>query len=464
MLTGRLPFEGESPVSVAIQHISSIPLSPRELNPEIPEALESITLKAMASNVDQRYASADAMLTDLEEFRKNPNINFDYSSADLFSTGGMDEPTQVRAVSSISNRWGQGTDPKRRNGGEGKNGYYDDNGSGSHFSLPIAIGAIAIFIIGLGYFLWVSFFSGIVSSVPEHQVPSLLGSTIEEVNSNKDITDVFTIQKGGEAYSGEYAAGKIMSQDPESGKTVKGTNITITVTVSKGPEYISMPDVTNQPYTQAKLTLESMGLKVGETPEYEASKDITKNYVISSTPSVGAQLSQGDEVTLVVSLGPVANKVPVLSFVDQTIEWARETLKTLNLTEGSVIPIESDKPAGTIIYQSIPAGTEVDVGTAISFQVSKGPGGDTSPSPDTSATPTPDTTVHTKKITVNLPDNVESVRVRVDVDGVVKFNNVVYPGSTGNVIYPPVDGSGVQTVSVYFDDVFQYSNEVDFSK
>jgi len=464
MLTGRLPFEGESPVSVAIQHISSIPLSPREINPEIPEALEAITLKAMASNVDHRYTSADAMLTDLEEFRKNPNINFDYSSADLFSAGEMDEPTQVRTVSNVSNRWGKGTDSKRRSTGEEKNGHYDENGSGSRFSLPIAIGAIAIFIIGIVYFLWVSFFSGIIQSVPEHQVPNLLGSTMEEVLSNKDITEVFTVEKGGEAYSGDYAAGQIISQDPESGKTVKGNNITITVTVSKGPEYISMPDVTNQPYTQAKLTLESLGLKVGDTPEYEASEDITKNYVISSDPAVGAQLSQGDEVTLVVSLGPVVNKVTVLSFVDQTIDEARETLKTLNLTEGSVIPIESDKPAGTIIYQSIPAGSEVDEGTPISFQVSKGSGEDASPSPDTSATPTPDTTVHTKKITVNLPENVESVRVRVEVDGVVKFNNVVYPGSMGNVIYPPVDGSGVQTVSIYFDDVLQDSYDLDFSK
>ena len=77
MLTGRLPYEGDSPVSVAIQHINSIPLAPRELNPDIPEALEAITMKAMASNVEQRYLSADAMLADLEEFRKNPNINFE---------------------------------------------------------------------------------------------------------------------------------------------------------------------------------------------------------------------------------------------------------------------------------------------------------------------------------------------------------------------------------------------------
>ena len=101
MITGRLPYEGDSPISVAIQHINSIPLSPREINPEIPEALESITMKAMAANMDQRYANADAMLADLEEFRKNPNINFDYTDADRL-TGG-DEPTQVMETSGSLN-------------------------------------------------------------------------------------------------------------------------------------------------------------------------------------------------------------------------------------------------------------------------------------------------------------------------------------------------------------------------
>ena len=94
MITGRLPYEGESPVAVAIQHINSIPLSPREIDQEIPEALEAITMKAMASDVNQRYVSADAMLVDLEEFRKNPSINFDYTPADLLIADG-DEPTQI---------------------------------------------------------------------------------------------------------------------------------------------------------------------------------------------------------------------------------------------------------------------------------------------------------------------------------------------------------------------------------
>ena len=100
MLTGRLPYEGDSPVAVAIQHINSVPLSPRELEPDIPEALEAITMKAMASDVNRRYISADAMLEDLEAFRRNPDVDLDFKMANLHDT--VDEPTQIIGANSPS--------------------------------------------------------------------------------------------------------------------------------------------------------------------------------------------------------------------------------------------------------------------------------------------------------------------------------------------------------------------------
>ena len=117
MITGRLPFEGDTPVSVAIQHINSIPLSPREIDPEIPEALEAITMKAMAPNVDNRYRSADEMLVDLEEFRKNPSINFDYTPDDLLTPDGeTDEPTQIISTPGLRSAAGPKRSPWRRPG------------------------------------------------------------------------------------------------------------------------------------------------------------------------------------------------------------------------------------------------------------------------------------------------------------------------------------------------------------
>lgn len=455
MLTGRLPYEGETPVSVAIQHISSIPLAPRELNPEIPEALEAITLKAMASNMGCRYINADAMLGDLEEFRKNPNINFEFTAADLRT--GSDEPTQVlQASGSLGRR--RAVRLTERNEAEGE--HWE---KGSAWSVPIAVGAIMIFLVGVGYFLWVFFFSSFFEATPEYAVPSLIGKTMAEVLLDPEIDkETFTIREGEPSYSDEYPAGVIMLQDPEEGKKLKGEDLTITVTVSAGKERVDMIDVSNLSYRDALIRLQALGLVV-PPPEYRNSDEVTKGYVISFTPPEDTQLTPGDEVKLVISLGPETKSVMVISFLGQTLEEARELLKKSNLTEGTIVPEASDKPEGTVIYQSIPADTEVSEGTAISFKVSKGPdtpAGDPSASPD--VTPSTQPVMYTKKITVTLPTDKESVRVRVEVDGVVKFDNVVDRSMV--TIYPAVTGTGIHQISIYFDDTFHESYSLDFTK
>lgn len=458
MLTGRLPYEGDSPVSVAIQHINSIPLAPREINPEIPEALEAITLKAMASNVDRRYKNTDEMLNDLEEFRKNPSINFDFTSADLLA--GSDEPTQVIEASGSLGRRRAVRLTEEENGEEKA----DVPQKKSNKSVPLAVGAILLFVFGIGFFLWLSFFSGFFQTTPEYTVPDLVWKTLSEVQGDSQITGVFTIEQGEVTYSDQYDEGVIVSQTPEAGSKLKGDNRTITVNISGGKEYVTMIDVSNLSYRDALIKLQELGLVV-PTPEYQTSSTITKGFVISYTPLEGTSMRPGEEVHLVVSLGPEVKSVTVPSFVGQSLDDARKLLGDLNLKEGSsVFEVTSDKPVGTVIYQSVPAGSKVDEGSTISFQVSKGSGssGDgTSPSPDVTSSAQP--TSYTKKIKVVLPDDKDSVRVRVEVDGVVNFDNVVYRQNSG-IIYPAVTGTGVQQISVYFDDVLNESYPLDFSK
>lgn len=458
MLTGRLPYEGDSPVSVAIQHINSIPLAPREINPEIPEALEAITLKAMASNVDRRYKNTDEMLNDLEEFRKNPSINFDFTSADLLA--GSDEPTQVIEASGSLGRRRAVRLTEEENGEEKA----DVPQKKSNKSVPLAVGAILLFVFGIGFFLWLSFFSGFFQTTPEYTVPDLVRKTLSEVQGDSQITGVFTIEQGEVTYSDQYDEGVIVSQTPEAGSKLKGDNRTITVNISGGKEYVTMIDVSNLSYRDALIKLQELGLVV-PTPEYQTSSTITKGFVISYTPLEGTSMRPGEEVHLVVSLGPEVKSVTVPSFVGQSLDDARKLLGDLNLKEGSsVFEVTSDKPVGTVIYQSVPAGSKVDEGSTISFQVSKGSGssGDgTSPSPDVTSSAQP--TSYTKKIKVVLPDDKDSVRVRVEVDGVVNFDNVVYRQNSG-IIYPAVTGTGVQQISVYFDDVLNESYPLDFSK
>ena len=476
MLTGRLPYEGDTPVSVAIQHINSIPLAPREINPDIPEALEAITMKAMASNVEQRYASADDMLIDLEEFRKNPNINFDFNAKDLLASTENDEPTQViSAGAPVGNRQKTHSGDAHRSSRHQREEYEDEDdydsrsGPGNRWSIFLAIGALLVFLIGIGYFLWVSFLSGLLASTPEYTVPDLRGKTIEEARMDPEVSGTFEIIEGESQFSDEYEVGQIISQTPEAETKLKGEELSITVTISKGTEYVSMPDVTNKPYLEALIELQNLGLVV-PTPEYQTSDTITKGYVIESLPLEGVQMSPGDEVRLIVSQGPEVKKVTVLSFIDQTLEEAQKIIiQDLNLTLGTVTEVFSEKPAGVVVYQSIPAGTEVDAGSTITLQVSKGPESAPTPTPEVPTTPTPPPATPTpegivtysKQIPVTVPTDKESVRVRIEVDGETKWENTV--SSSMGTIYPAVPGSGTQEISIYFDNELVDRYSLDFS-
>ena len=172
MITGRLPFEGDTPVSVAIQHINSIPLSPREIDPSIPEALEAITMRAMAPNPDNRYPSADAMLADLEEFRKNPNINLDYGPGDLPGDFLDDEErtqilntAQVNAVRSSGRRELDHSSAGRARGTSSGRRWEEDEEVEEeprrrpNWPIIGAVAAILIFVGALMFILFSSLFS-----------------------------------------------------------------------------------------------------------------------------------------------------------------------------------------------------------------------------------------------------------------------------------------------------------------
>ena len=349
MLTGRLPYEGDSPISVAIQHINSIPLSPREINPDIPEALEEITMKAMASNVDQRYISADAMLADLEEFRKNPNINFDYGDVDLLDSG--DEPTQVVKTGGTHNTLhGSGSTVARQISGQSQGGDaaehprrrksrddayddryddYDDRRGraerGSPIPVILAVGAIIIFLAGIGYFLWVSFLGPLLNpDIPLYTTPSVVGMTLEEAQNDSDVLENgFTVEVEKTVESEEYPEGEIIEQSPDSGTQVQSGERTIKVTVSGGSASdIKMGYYENKKLDEVKTLLESKGIVV--KVEEQASEEVTKDYIISQSPEEGTALKAGDEVTLVVSTGPDLQPITIIDLRGQPLEEAKK--------------------------------------------------------------------------------------------------------------------------------------------
>ena len=367
MLTGRLPFEGDNAVSVAIQHLSSVPLSPREINPDVPEALELICMKAMASDLEKRYASADEMLADLEEFRKNPEVDLDFTIEDLHRET-VDEPTQyIPAVHTVSKA------QKVQEADDEEEEEASPHKLGTRKLLTIigaAVAAVALIVL-----LWHAIFSDLLGgeqTPTEYVVPYLIGMTIDEANEDENVKGIFTIEQIGQRASSEYAAGQIIEQSPERGKTVKGNRV-ISVFVSSGAKTENMPNLVNKEYRDATLQLTNLDLNLVVNDPVEEYSSITKGYVIRTIPEFGETLQEGDSVTLVVSKGEQPKPVTVLSFIGIDIEIVRQQVTQTGLVVGEVTQRASDEPYGTVIEQSINAETKVDAGTTINFVISEGP-------------------------------------------------------------------------------------------
>ena len=459
MLTGRLPFDGDSPVSVAIQHINAKPIAPREIVPDIPLGLEQITMKAMASRIDQRYMNAEAMLRDLEEFRKNPQVDFHYDLASFHGSQPVpDEPTQSMDSSSSLNRRQHppartrtAPPPPRRRPPEER--YEEEPETRRNWVIPVVV---VVFLAAVGVFLWITFFSDMFRQEEDAlRVPNLLGQNISDVLQDGEVLEHFNVVEQSRQASDEYEEGEIISQDPDAGTEVTADEgpITIHVVVSSGQETMDMIDVVGDTYETAVTRLQQMDLKV-DTPVREHSDDVEEGKVISSDPAEGAQVHPGDTVKLVISDGPETKMVTVPTLTGTTLESARQIAAGAGLTISNVTEVNSNYPAGQVIYQSVAPNTEVEEGTSIVLQVSLGPA---------QTQPDPEPTTHTKTISVTLPtDDRESVAVRITVDGREVYNQEVDPSKEATV-HTSVRGSGTAEVCVYFDGELadQYSLNFD---
>ncbi|MCC2256414.1 Stk1 family PASTA domain-containing Ser/Thr kinase [Intestinimonas aquisgranensis] len=480
MLTGRLPFEGDTPVSVAIQHINSIPLAPRELNPDIPEALEAITMKAMAPKVENRYRNADDMLYDLEEFRKDPSIDLEYDPAKLFATPDVaDEPTQVIGTGSRRRSSDTGS-MRRRSREEAERGERVSsserprNRQKANMSVPLAVASILVFIIGIGVLLWVVFFSNSFQSDDRHTVPNLYGMTVEEAMADPKVQGIFEIVEGG-SVSSSLEPGKIVSQDPEAKQQVTGEDLTITVTTSAGEEPIYMPDLVNKDYLEAQQALLDLGIsKANITMTYETSDEITENYVIRTVPLADSAIQPDTVVEIIVSQGPKVVQRTMLSVEGMTLDKARELLEGengLGLVVKAVY-IDSDEPKDTVLIQSIPTGTQVNEGETVTLQVSSGSsasGGENNtespatetPVPSDSPAPSSDPDVKTVQYSVTLPDGDPDEIVTVQVRGSGYDQSKQVPLVVQSVVFN-ITGKGKQKFDIYINGERDYSIEVDF--
>ena len=349
MLTGRLPFEGENAVSIAIQHISSIPLMPREINPDIPVGLEAITMKAMNPDLDKRYQFAEQLYDDLETFRKNPDTR------------------------QVTESPGSMLPPVSRRGELSRAEYRDNSRRARTVSILSGVFLVIIFILGVFLYLWHSWFNEMFSEPPQIPVPGLVEMKLEDILANPMYTDDFNIIPTYES-SETVAEGIVMSQNPPAGRNViksEKKKADIKLIVSSGTTVIILPETLNSDYRDAIIQLNKLGLNHEES--FVKSEDVTEGYVISMIPAAGAEMKAGDTVFLEISTGPEIKFATMPDLVGDTISTAQAKLEGSNLVMGNITERPDDAPAGVVTWQSRTAGESVQEKTKINLIISSGP-------------------------------------------------------------------------------------------
>ncbi|NLT39648.1 MAG: Stk1 family PASTA domain-containing Ser/Thr kinase [Clostridiales bacterium] len=462
MLTGRLPFDGDSPVAVAIQHINSIPLRPREINPEIPEGLEEITLKAMCADINKRYPTATAMLDNLEEFRKDPQISFNYDM-DLGTAGFSDNNAKSRT--GLLNRGERFFEKKEKFKREEK--IRDQSKRAGRVSILAGVAAVLAFILALTYFLWTFFFQDLFVAAPEITVPDLVGKMLDDVINNEKYKD-FEIIQGKTQESDVYVEGTILEQVPLYGALVK-KGATITVTVSSGSTVISMPDLVGKSWRQAQEDLKSAldgSILYSIETFYMISENETEGNVISTEPESGARLRNGANITVIISRGANITLVEVPDVVGMMQSQAVSALTERGLIVGTVTEVENDEEAGRVVFQSYAPGSEVEKGIVVDIRVSLGPPATPPPTqpPVTAPTETEDPegsgAGNSVTVTIPLPNGSGPVYVEVWQED-TRIVAETFDKSRG-AISVVVTGTGQQWLYTYCDGVKTYTTLVDF--
>ena len=372
MLTGRQPYIGETAEGIALQHISGTPLRPREVDPEIPEMLERITMKAMNPDVEQRYQTADELLHDLDEYR-------------LAAAG-----TVIEAASEPAAEPGKQPDvpenvmPVSRSGELSKEKYLRRHRRANKVSLLTGLLIVFAFAIVLFVSLWNYFLKPIFAPAQRIDVQNFVGYDCEEIINNKEFqsiynfTVVYTVDPKADA-------GVIIEQNPKGGKSVMndGEGIALELKVSTGIQMLEVPSVINKEYRDAQVALQKAGFVVEY--DYSTSETVTENYVISTNPEPGDSIPVGATVYMQVSSGPniVTQQMPNLKGLSRAAAVSK--IESLNLSVGTVTMVESEETVGTVIWQSIPAYTTVNEHTKVYLQVSSGP--KETPKPETTEAP-----------------------------------------------------------------------------
>ncbi len=386
MLSGHLPFESDSPVSVAIKQISEEARPLRELNPAVPEALAAITARAMAKEPRERYPSAREMMADLEEFKRNPNgVRPAYRAQPVQESPQDEEPTRfIEKVETDTGRKTASGKPgvrpsaKRGTGAAARSASRKPAGQARgkrSIALPILAGVAAAFAIGAAILIFVIFKTTSSDLFTKHEnveLPNFVDMKVEDVTENSQYSN-FKFETE-EQYDADAEAGTIINQSPKPPKTVKD-NATIKLYVSKGAQMVKLPNLIGKTRQEAIKELSANGILFRIVSE--ATNETTPGKVLRMEPEAGTQVRAGnseDMVTIVLSKEEVP-EVSVPSLVGKLLDDAKKQLQNDQegaLSIGTVTKQDDTAPEGTILSQEPMAGESVRKGSSIQVVVSTG--------------------------------------------------------------------------------------------
>ncbi|MGN1414330.1 MAG: Stk1 family PASTA domain-containing Ser/Thr kinase [Anaerovoracaceae bacterium] len=381
MLTGKVPFDGDNPISIALMHINDPITPPSRLVSGIPPQLEKIVMKATDKYQNNRYSTADEMIRDLDNiefitkvmgnkiFVDDPSQNPSAGEKERVQGGvfgeGIDEKSIFSEVDQDSGHSGKG-------GKDGKGGKSGKSGKGSNTRLIAIIVVAAVIVFGAGIFALGSamgWFGGDSEDIP---VPDLKGKTVEEAQAELEELGL-VLQEGEQVYSPDQEEGKITSQMPSEG-TVVAKGQTVTVNVSKGKKDGVVPSILDKDYKEAEAYLAEFGFQLGEIKTVNSPKP--KGIILSQTPGAGQKAASGTRIDIEISDGAGKEMTKVPNLTGKTKEQADAAIAAAGLVVDidNISYEENDlAPANTVIAQYPVAYTEVETGSKVSYRLTKAP-------------------------------------------------------------------------------------------
>lgn len=484
MMAGRPPYDGESAVSVAIQHINGGAALPSAYNPNIPTGLEQIIMKAMALEPRDRYVSATEMLQDMEEFRKNPAIVFDYHTLMDDATRKIPGVPMTTAEKKVQLRTGERPATVSQQTGQRRTGTAarpvtaqrdseivsrvqqkhrqerkkkDSERSRVATTAIVICCAVAVFAIIV--FL-IALFSGALLDQEKDtvEVPYLTGGLYSEalVEAHPD----FNIRLRPQQYSDSHPKDEIISQQPTGGtKVQRGADIWITVSMGPEPEVMKLDNFVGADAEEAYKLLDSQGFK--PLKKREASYVYEVGIVTRTDPAADSEVTAGQTIYIYVSTGPEVVETSMPNVVGLELNRAKELMEQMGFTNVRYEPTESSRRSNEVVYQSVGKNETVDVSTEIIVQYSSGVAEtvETEPPAQTGS----EATTPPFSVSWVVPERNEEYRLDVCLGGTkdVLFSKLIPPGA--KTVLLDLSGSGVVYYDLYIDGEFAETKTVDFS-